>query len=231
MAYSWRGGVLPDRHCRPVLCLLAHRDGLCQRICTAVGLAAWVGIRLYNGVLLPLHKTSVRNYPQQFEHNDLDAPIPMVTHGEVSAIAKSFAALRQHGSNKRLSIAVRRLNRRALRTSPEDGVLDLTIALESLLTDGNRRDDAQSCTACRGALQAHEPTRCIAVFREIKEVYKHRSAIVHGDSVDAYKSVSTRNVSIEDAAVEHLRAILSVMLERPEFLDPATIDQKLLAYE
>src|SRR5205823_11738203 len=73
-----------------------------------------------------------------------------------------------------------------------------------------------------------EPSRCTAVFREIKEAYKHRSAIVHGDNVDPCKSVSTRNVSIEDAAVEHLRALLNIILERPEFLDPLAIDQKLL---
>jgi len=182
----------------------------------------------YKGTLMPLHKTSVRNYPQEFEHTDWDAPIQVVDRDQAGALARCFAALGQHGSNRRLSIAVRRLNRRALRTSPEDGVLDLTIALEALLTDGNQEMTHKIALRTAALYKLIEPSRSPAVFKEIKDVYNYRSTIVHGASVDSNKTVSTRNVSIESAAVEHVRAVLGVVLERPEFLDPRAIDQKLL---
>jgi Apea-like HEPN len=170
----------------------------------------------------------VRNYPQEFEQSDWDAPVPLVNQEQVIAIKKCFLALRQHASNKRLSIATRRLNRRALRTSPEDSVIDLTIGLEALFADGNQEMTHKIALRAAALYKLTDPSKSRDVFKEIKEVYKLRSAIVHGDNVDANKTVSTRSLSVEDAAVEHLRALLQILLQNPEFLDPAVIDHQLL---
>ena len=38
----------------------------------------------------------------------------------------------------------------------------------------------------------------------------------------------TRNAKVRDVAVEHLRALLRVLLAKPEFFEPVQIDNKLL---
>jgi hypothetical protein len=144
----------------------------------------------------------------------------------VDAVAKTFDALASNGT--RLSVPIRRLNSRSVRSSPEDGVLDLTIALESLLADGNQEVTHKVALRAAALYKLIDPARCSTVFKEVKEIYKHRSAIVHGSEVDARKSVSTREASIEHAAAEHVRALLRLLLAKPEFLDPTLIDQKLL---
>ena len=82
--------------------------------------------------LVPLHKTSVRYYPPLFENGYWNEEMPKVTHDELESAGKLFRRIREL-NNKRLAIALRRLNLSSLRANGGDGLLDAMIGLEALV--------------------------------------------------------------------------------------------------
>jgi len=189
----------------------------------------------YKADLPPLEGTSVRAYPDRFERwYWLVDPLPSVDESELAQIAHTYAGFEAATENS-MRIALGRLNRCHLREADADIALDATIGLEALLSDGEPQEITHKLALRAAALSRLWPhaTRSPAqVFREIKKIYAHRSAIVHGssrpDRTREIKLPDERRVDATDLAVEYLRMALHVLAVNERLRDPRAIDAELL---
>ena len=64
----------------------------------------------------------------------------------------------------------------------------------------------------------------------IKTVYETRSAIVHGGRRRRSRPAgqTLKDFDAKELALDSLRQVLKILIQRPEFLDPARIDRDLL---
>jgi len=201
-----------------------HPTGYAQLLVLPLGWAS-----SYKADLVPLQKTSVRNYPPWFENGYWKESVPTLTSQKMEDIANLFRRIRKL-SDKRLSVALRRLNLSSLRTNGEDGLLDAMIGLEALLSDGNQEMTYKIAMRMAGLYKLLGTVGSTDVVREVKTIYGLRSKVVHGSDFDIKETLDRgdKKIGVVDAAVEHLRAALRVLIERNEYLDVAKIDRELL---
>ena len=211
----------------------------CLRIATALptGYAQLLALPLdwadgYKADLLPLEKTSVKNYPPWFENGYWNEAVPFVDAAALRNVADLFVRMRDAAEgNHRISIAIRRLNLSAIRANQDDGFLDCMIGLEALLCDGNQEMTHKIAMRMAALYKLEDPDRSAGVFREIKSIYGFRSKVVHGSAdIDMGATMPRGNasVSVIDAAAEHLRFAIKMLVTHQEYLDVTQIDTKLL---
>lgn len=134
-----------------------------------------------------------------------------------------------------LRFASRRLNLCYLREDEEDAILDATIGLESLLVGGEKNEITHKLAlrmAALSTLDAGNQRGPVDIFRDIKEIYRFRSAMAHGSN----KSSQKREIAIRKgeaiptvvAAINYLRMALGILLNHAEYRDLAKIDEVLL---
>jgi hypothetical protein len=120
-------------------------------------------------------------YPEHFDDAGWTREMVVVPKVELDPIPQMYGALEAAPAN--VQLAARRAVRAVLRSDDEDETLDATIGIEALLLGNRDRDEMTHRMAQRAAavlsLDGYEPTE---VYRLIKKVYEHRSAIVHGRS-------------------------------------------------
>ncbi len=196
--------------------------------------------RVYVAHLPPLEGTSIRGYPDWFENFHWLKPRRVVSNIELKSAGGLFSRLvKVFGapSGKRLSLASQRLNRCFLRGNEEDAILDVTIALEILLSAGDSQEITHKLATRLAALSTldkrldHTPAQ---VYRNVKRVYALRSAVAHGDA--GKKIAKARQirvggkevVSTLEIAIKYLRAAIAIMAENPDYMDPSAIDERLL---
>jgi hypothetical protein len=199
--------------------------------------AGWA--RGYKGPLHPLEGTSIRRYPPWFENFYWNEQVPVMTKGAMSRAGELFTKLLELSStrpDRKLEFAVRRLNNCFLREEQEDAILDATIGLEVLLSDDDRQEITYKLAMRVAALLAlsdnceHNPA---AVFRHVKQVYGYRSSVVHGRTRSTarkreIKVTEEKTVPTLRMAIDYLRMILQVLVDHPEYLEVAAIDERLL---
>lgn len=154
------------------------------------------------------------------------APMTLKLYGNFDPdIAKSViqAYLKLNGNiRKKISIALDRLNQAMRRLHPGDQALDLSIALETLLTDGHTEHTFK--LGLRAALLASQelPERQ-RVRSIINATYKMRSTLVHeGEVADNFKvqgQGKLPSVEIIQGAILICAALIRKLLELAEFPD------------
>jgi hypothetical protein len=131
-------------------------------------------------------------------------------------------------TSARGKLAARRLAQSALRDADDDVLLDACIGLEALLGDG--RDELAHRMGLRAATaladDGADPKR---VYSMLKQVYDHRSKIVHGNEPKrAHIKVGDRDLPPAAAAVFLLRRLLRSHLAADPPWTPADLDDRLL---
>ena len=189
----------------------------------------------YEAHLPPVEGTSVRRYPIRFEnHYWLTDQLPTLTTQQAIEIGSVFSKL-QGSEDKRLSIATQRLNLCLLRETEEDSILDATIAMEALLSDDERQEMTHKLALRMAALLSLSKSgqqTPVEVFRAIKQIYRYRSAVVHGSA----KTTDKREIAISDKekipivtlAINYLRMAISILIDNPQFLRASKIDEELI---
>jgi len=129
-----------------------------------------------------LQGVTVRAYPSWFEDyywNTED--VPDVTDKEIEHTKVMFNLLSSAKENS-INLALKRLNRCLIRDDEEDAVLDATIALEALLSDGNQEMTHKLAMRVGALSQLDDklPKTPVQAFEDVKSIYGYRSAIVHG---------------------------------------------------
>ncbi len=181
-----------------------------------------------------VYAIGARRYPEAFDDFGWTREdIPTVTRAQMRKTAVVLANVRSIDDD-RLALALRRLNTAMIRHEAADAILDATIGLEILLSDGDSQAISYKLRLRAAALSnLVAPGSATQVAAAIKGIYEARSRIVHGARTSKSKKRTTLNTTAaddaaRDAALEQLRRVLMVVLEHPRFLDPFTIDAELL---
>jgi len=174
----------------------------------------------YTANLIPVHKASVRNYPPSFEEGRWNEAVPTVNTSQMAEISELYLKLRDgfaekrwnSKGEKRISVAIRRLNLSSMRTNIEDSVLDAMIGLEALLSDGNQEMTHKVAMRMAGLYKISALTKSLLALQEMKHLYQIRSTIVHGGTVDKDQTLRRdgQKIGVADAAIEHLRMALKI---------------------
>ena len=179
--------------------------------------------------------TTTRSYPANFEdyYWNIES-VPLISNSEMSTIHRLFDLLSNAEENS-IDLSVKRLNQCLVRDSEEDSVLDATIALEALLSDDGTQEMTHKLAMRVGALANLDESfgkTPQQAFKDIKNIYAYRSAIVHGskklDKKRIIKLEDNKEATTHSLAVEYLRFVLKVILENPQYRDPKKIDSELL---
>lgn len=185
---------------------------------------------------LPLLKgISVKRYPNYFDNfywNNNSFPI--IALEELQEISTIFQNLLSNENNK-IQIANRRLRFSYLRDNEEDSILDIIIALETLLSD-NEKGEITHKLALRIAKLLSVYTNTYKprdVFNAVKKIYKFRSDIVHGSNkIDLKQEIQlheeSKPIRTISLANDYLREIIKIVIENPKYSDPKEIDMLLL---
>lgn len=183
--------------------------------------------------------TSIRKYPAWFENFRWLEEVPVLSADLVDQLRDFYpklSAATAAGENRRISLALRKLNSCLLREDEDDAVLDATTAFEILLSDDNRDEITYKLAirlAALSALGLGERLDPVDVYRKTKHIYGFRSSLVHGSVKQADKK---RQIAVSETdkiptlrmAVTYLRMAIRVLVENPIYLDTSAIDENLL---
>ena len=181
----------------------------------------------------------LRSYPDHFEHYGWLRKPPTLDIASCAEAGKLYTALTTLKKNQ-LLVAARRLNLAMLRSSEQDSILDVAIALETLLVEDGAKGEINHKLAIRLAalckmrpFEAYQPTD---IFGLCKKLYEFRSAVAHG-SQDMSKK---RLIKVRDAkepieaivlGTSLLRHVIRFLADRPEYLVARNLDMTLLGSE
>jgi hypothetical protein len=183
-----------------------------------------------------LQGISVKKYPNYFENFYWNTEeLPLLGAEQVRDVFAIYHKLLNNENNK-IQIANRRLRYSYLRDNDEDSILDIIIALETLLSD-NEKGEITHKLALRTAklLSVFNPLyKATEVFKAVKKIYGFRSAIVHGSSkVDSQKEIKLHEeaepINTILLANNYLREVIRILTEHPHYLDAREIDNLLLS--
>lgn len=214
---------------------LRIKIGAISGFCQIVALASGWEDRTY-GDLEHVDVVSIRRYPDHFDNYGwLSNPEPI---GEPQ-ITEVFDFLEQVSKNDQnnINLALSRLNRSYLRSREEDTILDITIALETLLTHDSKSEITYRLASRVAAICVIKPFKDYSqfqVFEFCKKIYSFRSAIVHGDfkrvgKTKIIKYQENQEISTITLSIELLRHVLEFLIENPNFNSPEELDK--LKYE
>ncbi|MDP3692630.1 HEPN domain-containing protein [Bradyrhizobium sp.] len=184
--------------------------------------------------LPPVYGTTLRRYPSAFDNWAWRYAGDTITREQLIDVRRIYGAV-VGSQQERIRLAIRRLNGCLTRDDAADSILDGTIGLELLLGD----DDNQSLSyklrlraAALAVLQEDPLYPPAEIASKVKQLYKARSAIVHGlrkkASHKATEPSDKSNEAERMLAADLLRFVLKVLLDHPQYLEPSKIDEGLL---
>lgn len=181
-----------------------------------------------------LQGVTMRAYPSWFEdyywNND---DLPLISEKDASDVKAIFGQILSANENA-IKLALKRLNRCLVRDDEEDAVLDATIALEALLSDGNQEMTHKLALRVGALLKLEEKqgSRPAQAFSDVKKIYSYRSEIVHGsknpDKKRMIKINEQRSVPAHALLIDYLKMVLRVLLKNEKYREPRKIDEELL---
>jgi hypothetical protein len=167
-------------------------------------------------------------YPEEFDNGAWNQMQVLVPREDIAPLSIMFEALKAAPENVQLS--ARRAIRAVLRSDDEDRTLDACIGIEALLLGNNDRDEMTHRMAQRAAAalasDGYSPTE---IYRLIKKVYEHRSAIVHGRLRQRGSiTLGSEGYSAQDIGVLLLRLLLTSQLMAEHPWTPQSLDEQVL---
>ncbi|NQT20899.1 MAG: hypothetical protein HQ592_14425 [Planctomycetes bacterium] len=208
-----------------------HATGYAQLIVKPDGWA-----RRYTADLPPLEGTSIRAYPMWFENFYwLAESLPEVDAATGRQIGELLGKLLDVEENS-VRLATRRLNLCFLRDGVEDRILDATIGLEAALSDDQPQEMTHKLAMRVAALcqvAADFGKSGLEAFRDIKQVYAYRSALVHGSTAANRKKEilqpDGRRIAAHSVAIDYLRLVLRILIENSRYRKPRNIDEDVIS--
>lgn len=196
----------------------------------------------YVAGLPPLEGTTIRKYPPNLTrmnafYGEIASEISTALMEKVRTLFAAVNSIQQTKGRRRLELVIKRLNSCYMREEQEDAILDATIGLEILLSDGDTQEVTHKLALRLAALSSLIPDyaeQAAVIFRNVKNtVYPYRSAVVHGNEKQAsrkreLKAESGETIPAVTLAVQYLGMAVQVIAQHPEYLDPKLIDEKLL---
>ncbi|MHB8794824.1 MAG: hypothetical protein ACYC90_05080 [Candidatus Nanopelagicales bacterium] len=171
--------------------------------------------------------SEVHQYPESFDDVGWNKALVRVPSSELTSWPTMVQALEGAPENARL--AARRAIRGVLRSDDEDRTIDSTIGIEALLLSNSDRDELTHRMAQRAAAALSSEFRPEIILKLVKEVYAHRSQIVHGRvRTSSNIRIDGREFLAQDAASFLLRMLLTGYLTSEAPWSPDELDAQLL---
>lgn len=189
----------------------------------------------YEADLMPLLGTTIKNYPSYFDIDYWAYPTcPQVTLKEMEKVKEVFNKL-VSTEDKKIHLASRRLHQCYMREDEADSILDATIAMEALMTDGEHGELTHKLALRMAALlklSTEVNMDTIEIFKAVKQIYAYRSSVVHGST----KASSKREIKLPsgepiptlELAIKLIQASIQVLIDNPKYLNAKKIDEELL---
>lgn len=184
-----------------------------------------------------LQGATLRSYPTWFEDFYWNSEkVPTVSDEEMDEAKVIFNKI-QSATENSIRLALRRLNRCVIRDEEEDAVLDATIALEALLSDGNQEMTHKLALRVGALARLDDRTKRnpMQAFKDLKKIYGYRSAIAHGsrdfEKKRIIKITEEKSTTAHNLVVDYLKMVLRVLLKHEKYRSPKVIDEQLLLKE
>jgi hypothetical protein len=187
----------------------------------------------YKATLPSVYGGTIRRYPSAFDDFGWTRDVSPISLDEAKEVARLYNKILVRTENK-ITLALKRLNSCLIRDNVADAILDATIGLEVLLGD-NETDSIGYKLRMRAAaltmVDPHKRKTATEIKETMVKVYDKRSAIVHGSkrgSRKAKKAEPSTDEQVKQQAIDLLRYILDVMVEKPEYLKDGALDALML---
>ena len=189
----------------------------------------------YTANLLELKGTSLRNYPTNFDDYGWNKNIPTLCIEDCNKIKEIYLKLLD-SNDKKIELAIDRINRGFLRDNEEDLFIDMLIGMESLLTDSSKSSINYKLSLRLTYLLSRSNIKIYHYNSIISKLYDYRSAIIHGSKDKERKktfSISGINYNCIETSkkifCESLKYILlqispQSIKDLPSFLDKKIIE-------
>ncbi|WP_298938853.1 HEPN domain-containing protein [uncultured Dysgonomonas sp.] len=174
---------------------------------------------------------SEKKYPDKFENYGWLEPLMKLS----SESLNSYTFIYEKLTSEQYSLAIKRLNSATLRKNDEDSIIDITIALESLLTNDSSSEityrlATRASQICK--LSKFEDYSTKQVFDLCKKIYNYRSAVVHGDikRIEKTKKIvsnESKEIEIIKVSIDLLKHVLLTILQK-EIKDTNAIDEIMM---
>lgn len=177
-------------------------------------------------------RKSVRNYPSYFD-DEFHKSIPVVKVQQLEKL-KQLQANQVTITNKRIKLALRRLNNCLLRDNEEDKILDAVIGLEALFGDSEKQEMTHKLALRAGiisTLDSENEYNSVEIMKAVKTIYSYRSAVAHGSKnveKKRFLEIGSKKITSVEFAIALLRNSIITLLENQKFLEPSKIDEELL---
>lgn len=204
-----------------------HETGYCQIIA-----------KPYNWEFNPtadlekIYVVSERNYPIHFENFGWLKEKEVLTSKHAERIKDVYSKI---VALPMFELAIRRLNSACNRITEDDSIIDITIALESILTSDTKTEIGYRLATRAALLCKLEPFNNLSselIFEMCKKIYDFRSTVVHG-SIKKKKVIKTikvtpeKEIEIVRYGIDFLAHIITVIAKRPEIKSVKDIDKLL----
>src|SRR5260370_42543411 len=125
-------------------------------------------------------------------YGEIGSEISTALMEKVRTLFAAVNSIQQTTGGRRLELVIKRLNSCYMREEQEDAILDATIGLEILLSDGDTQEVTHKLALRLAALSTLVPgceQQAATVFRNVKKaIYAFRSAVVPGNEKKASKT-------------------------------------------
>lgn len=176
---------------------------------------------------------AVRAYPTSFDEGVWRKTPQVVPLHHLKSISKILSTPDTF-KDKRISLALSRLNSCLLRENKEDQILDACIGLEALFNDSDKQEMTHKLALRVAAISQYFERGEYSkkdIFAAVKTIYKFRSTVAHGgktNSKDSVVTIAGGESPTEEFAVDILRESIIALGKYPQFLDSAKIDFDIL---
>ena len=176
------------------------------------------------GDLINIHCKSVNNYPSNLEEGTWNNEVEKLNIKQMNKVKKIFNKI-INCQNKAIELSIDRLVRSLLRDDHEDAFLDILIGIEILLTDNEKSEVTYKLSIRIAYIISKLNKRNNVDYRTIiKELYKYRSSIVHGNSNKNKFSISkTLNKDCHSIALDIFKQTLKFIILKNELLNSKNI--------
>jgi hypothetical protein len=172
----------------------------------------------------------VRRYPPAFDDwGWLQDPPPPITDEQARKAGELEALLAAAPS--KLQLGARRYLGAGLREVEEDAAIDLCIGLEATLGDESPTEITHKLALRTAAVLGAEGDDPATVFGDVRAMYRHRSAIVHGTAPEKTRLIRREDgaeIVVSELASDYLRRTIRALLRNPDWRTPSSIDNRLL---
>lgn len=158
-------------------------------------------------------------------------PVSTISNTQCDDIARLYSEYKKN--EKKLRFALMRFNRCCLRDEIDDMTIDACIGLESLLAGGTHSEITYTISnRIPFVLSKISDSRYLSINgrKTMKKIYDLRSRIAHGSEVkekDMYLEIDKEKKYIPKIAVDFLQIVLLFMIQNPDYIGGARIDEQL----